>query len=320
MSAPSVIPPSLKIVTSVMRRAEELDKDSADPESRIVAYYCRLYSVTKGSKIAGSDPEAGKFLINQMDILEKVKPTLTGDRKEDQQTCKNYAITVFNKADEEDRAGIADKTTAKIYYAAGSFFDILEYFGAVDGEIEEKRKYAKWKATEILNAIKEGRKPTPGGGGMDEAPGQGTPSADVPSAPKSDYSFDIPSAPVGGPVVPIPRPPFAASPTPMNQYQQNYQQAPPAQPQQQQQPGQYPGYSQPQQQNMSFQPPPTVASGGYNRPGYVAAAVPSTPPATNTDPRVKDVIEICAFAVAALKHNEINLARDRLTEALRRLG
>jgi hypothetical protein len=27
----------------------------------------------------------------------------------------------------------------------------------------EKKKYSKWKATDILNALKEGRKPTVGG-------------------------------------------------------------------------------------------------------------------------------------------------------------
>lgn len=135
MSAPVVIPASLKIITSVMRRAEELDKDTSNPDARVVAYYCRLYCVTKGSKIAGSDPEAGKFLIGQMDFLEKVKPTLPGTKEDGHKTCLNYANSVFNKAEEEDQAGVADKTTAKIYYAAGSFYDILDQFGEVGAEV-----------------------------------------------------------------------------------------------------------------------------------------------------------------------------------------
>lgn len=68
-----------------------------------------------------------------------------------------------------------------------------------------------------------------------------------------------------------------------------------------------------------------------------------SPPTNNADPRVKDTIELCNFAISALKvafliliylffsillpkcvlftqHNEIALARDRLQEALRRLG
>jgi vacuolar protein sorting-associated protein VTA1 len=134
MSIPAVIPNSLKIVTSVIRRAEELEKDQ-NRESKIVAYYCRVYVVTKGSKICGSDPEAGKFLIGQMEILEKVKPTLDITKEQGQEVCRNFAATVFNKADEEDRAGMADKATAKIYYAAGSFYDILEQFGDIDNEV-----------------------------------------------------------------------------------------------------------------------------------------------------------------------------------------
>lgn len=134
MSVPVVIPTSLKIVTSIIRRAEELEKDQ-NRESKIVAYYCRVYVVTKGSKICGSDPEAGKFLINQMEILEKVKPTLDITKEQGHEVCKSFAATVFNKADEEDRAGMADKATAKIYYAAGSFYDILEQFGDIDNEV-----------------------------------------------------------------------------------------------------------------------------------------------------------------------------------------
>ena len=39
-------------------------------------------------------------------------------------------------------------------------------------QIEQKQKYAIWKAAEIRKAIKEGRKPEPGppGGDKDEAP------------------------------------------------------------------------------------------------------------------------------------------------------
>jgi hypothetical protein len=44
-------------------------------------------------------------------------------------------VTVFMRADEEDKAGNASKTTAKIFYSAGTFFDILDQFGPVDEEV-----------------------------------------------------------------------------------------------------------------------------------------------------------------------------------------
>ena len=42
-TAVAVIPVSLKLVTSIIRRAEEIEKDpNSDYESKVVAYYCRL--------------------------------------------------------------------------------------------------------------------------------------------------------------------------------------------------------------------------------------------------------------------------------------
>ena len=86
-------------------------------------------------------------------------------------------MNVFNKADNEDRAGLAGKGTAKTFYAAQSFLQMLEQFASNNGEeeadseqrAEDKKRilYCNWKATEILKAIKEGREPTPGGYGDD---------------------------------------------------------------------------------------------------------------------------------------------------------
>merc|ERR1712232_814722 len=82
--------------------------------------------------------------------------------------CQKFANKIFDKADHEDRIGEANKTTAKTFYAAASFLDILQQFYEDNDESEEvaeqkkKSVYSKWKATEILKAIKEGVTPTPG--------------------------------------------------------------------------------------------------------------------------------------------------------------
>merc|ERR1719491_388754 len=68
----------------------------------------------------------------------------------------------------EDRAGEANKNTASTFYATASFLEILQQFHEENDDseefVEQKKKavYCKWKATEILKAIKEGRTPTPG--------------------------------------------------------------------------------------------------------------------------------------------------------------
>ncbi|CAM9939630.1 unnamed protein product, partial [Ectocarpus sp. 13 AM-2016] len=49
----------------------------------------------------------------------------------------------------------------------GVFFDVLRQFGAPDEEMDRRRIYCKWKASQILKALKEGKIPTPGGAGED---------------------------------------------------------------------------------------------------------------------------------------------------------
>lgn len=188
--APSVIPPQLKILTAFIRRAEEvrrspqslffdletfdliitslclqspsskLDNDRQNPDSALIAYYCRAYAVDKGIKMRIDGAEVNTFLFGLMDSLELSKKALVINNDSGAVTCENYAHNIFAKADDEYRAGESTKETAKNFYAASSFFDILEQFGPLDEEILEKRKYSKWKAADILKAIQSGQRPT----------------------------------------------------------------------------------------------------------------------------------------------------------------
>mmetsp|Transcript_24524 Transcript_24524/g.45365 ORF Transcript_24524/g.45365 Transcript_24524/m.45365 type:complete len:365 (-) Transcript_24524:225-1319(-) len=168
------VPPELKKITTFIRRAEELDKDKSNPESRVVAYYCRQHAVQVGIPLATSGP-GKKCLGELLGQLETEKQAMSVfSREESKLICRRFADRIFQKADNEDRAGRADKGTARTFYAAASFFEILQQFYAKtegdektpeEEEEAEKRVYCKWKATEILKAIREGRKPTPGGYG-----------------------------------------------------------------------------------------------------------------------------------------------------------
>jgi len=172
---PLAIPPELKKVSPYVRRAEELDKDQSSPESRLVAYYCRQYAVVTGIPLAGSSPAAKTCLGHLLGNLEAEKPAMDNfTREEAAFLSRKFATRVFDKADGEDRMGMANKNTAKTFYAAATFLQILEQFYDDGDESEERaddRKrivYAKWKATEILKALKEGREPAPGGYGEEE--------------------------------------------------------------------------------------------------------------------------------------------------------
>ncbi len=171
--APLKIPPELKKITQYIRRAEELGAQSS-PQNLIVAYHCRQHAVQTGIPLA-TTPEAKSCLGDILTILEEHRKAMGNFTKEEKyQICRDFAFSIFDKADGEDRAGMANKATAKTFYAAASFLDVLKQFH-VNGEenedvIEEEKKsfYAKWKATDILKAIKEGREVKPGGYGENE--------------------------------------------------------------------------------------------------------------------------------------------------------
>eukprot|EP00483_Globobulimina_turgida_P002654 UN02658 len=77
------------------------------------------------------------------------------------------AHNVFKHADEIDRAGKANKSTAAAFNSSFVFYTILKQFGDRDDQIVEAAKYCMFKTTDILKALKEGRKPKPGPPGDD---------------------------------------------------------------------------------------------------------------------------------------------------------
>ena len=55
------------------------------------------------------------------------------------------------------------RKTAKTFLAASLFMEVLSVFGDLEPDIAEKIKYSKFKATEIMKALKAGKTPSPGG-------------------------------------------------------------------------------------------------------------------------------------------------------------
>ncbi|CAM9266339.1 unnamed protein product, partial [Chrysoparadoxa australica] len=165
------IPKPLKPLTTFIKRAEELDKgDAGDEEktlrAKVVAYYCRTFAMELGMKASDGSGECTTFLGGLMDQLEQGRKSMPDFTEEDGKSiCTEFALDVFGKADEEDRAGFADKGTARTFYAAGAFLEILQQFGELDEDMAAKKKYCKWKAADLLKAFKEGRQPTPGAPG-----------------------------------------------------------------------------------------------------------------------------------------------------------
>ena len=149
-----------KPVLPYLQRAQEMEKHDS-----VVAYYCRLYALELGMKLPSRGEELRGLIGAVMKQLEADKAAGRGpggSREEDQLHVEGFAQQIFAKADKVDRAGCATVNTARSFYAAAIFFEVLGVFGAVDEEVQHMQKYAAWKAADIQKAIREGRKPAVG--------------------------------------------------------------------------------------------------------------------------------------------------------------
>ena len=350
---PLEIPPELKKIAPYVKRAEELDRDNTAAESRLVAYYLRQYAVQLGIPlIAGASPAAKTCLGTILGDLEKEKSKMDNfTRDEAAFLCRKFAMNVFNKADNEDRAGLAGKGTAKTFYAAQSFLQMLSHFDATNSEegsdeneqrTEDKKRilYCKWKATEILKAIKEGREPTPGGYGDDvvdnmiqdtinEEDVTTTITTEKPlleTVTNDDDEFGLPVAPtklppprqlpLPPPVLPPPRSTTSASTEPQDEEGTEVALGPP------------PAYlmttdtSNSTRPSLSFNLPPVdiPSPAKPKAPSIFGGFMKMNGSKSTSKAQLADAMELTRFALAALEDRDGDLAAERLQQALSALG
>jgi len=193
------VPPILKPIQHFLKVAAEHER--RDP---VITYWCRLYALQTGLGIDKSNDSLA-VLLPLMDWLESIKKSsadqeaITSDVVA-QAHVENYAHRLFSWADKEDRAAHFNKNVVKAFYTAGIVLDVCETFGELSEEVQEQRKYAKWKAAYIHNCLKNGETPVPGPAGGDPDEGleeqSGDASAQFPAAPgPSQIGFQPPPAP-----------------------------------------------------------------------------------------------------------------------------
>lgn len=73
------------------------------------------------------------------------------------------------------------RKTGRLFLVSSQFLEVSRALGDLPEEIEERIKYAKWKAADIIRALNEGRQPHPG------PPGAST----LPNEPAQDSSSRI---------------------------------------------------------------------------------------------------------------------------------
>lgn len=156
-------PTNLKPILPYIQRANELES-----KAPLVAFYCRTYAVQEGINFTKNDKSSETYLLNLMDRLEKDKKTLNPNPEEGRATVEIFALKMFKKADDADRAGNHSQTTAKLFYVSSILMACTKQFGELSEDIVEKLKYAKWKAAEISKALKTGEKVQSGAFGEEE--------------------------------------------------------------------------------------------------------------------------------------------------------
>ncbi|KAG6817961.1 hypothetical protein H0H87_012429 [Tephrocybe sp. NHM501043] len=202
---------ALRPVIPFLQRANELR--TQDP---VMAYWCAYHAAQIGISLKAKDPASRDVLFALLGFLERLKKEIGSIDALDIESVssayvENFALKVFAMADNEDRTGFATRSTAKKFLAAAHFLEVLKIFpkAEISESVEEKIKYAKWKAADIAKAFREGRKPAPGPAGQVKEDPEATPPAspaphigniplivhDSPGASEGSSNQLIPSAP-----------------------------------------------------------------------------------------------------------------------------
>lgn len=127
-----------------IRRVLEVDKSPKDP------------NVRQGTKVL-------------MEIVTKTLSPYKDKAPVGRKEVLQLGLDTFRKADGLDRSGRRDSLTRQLYYNAWEFLDLVNWLGREDPmesdglpeDLQEKVRYAMWRATELRKAEKENREPCP---------------------------------------------------------------------------------------------------------------------------------------------------------------
>ncbi|KAJ8521395.1 hypothetical protein ON010_g17826 [Phytophthora cinnamomi] len=306
---PVKVPPTFKTLLPFIRRAEELDRDTSRPESKLIAYFCRQYAMELGIKLRENDAsnDATDYLLSLMDRLEDEKNKLPDFTQEEGKAAtilkaiKEGNVPTPGPPDGLDLKGAEDGTddappTSSIPSAPQPPTPTMPVSSPQPPQplepafkqepfpsLTESARSAGVMSASELDSTWHGPATT------HATPPPPAPSHSAPPAPPAP-TYSVPAAP------PAPTPAYQPPSTPAPAYQ------PPSAP--------MPPYQPPSAPAPSYQPPPS----------YTAQSTPSRPRNTPiSQNEINDAIEYAKFAVAALKVKDMKLAEERLEMALRNI-
>lgn len=304
------LPPSLKPIATYLQRAREIA-----PRAPVVAYYARLYALQLALELRPKMEKADMgTLLQLMDAMEEEKRrTDLSQADVPSALVEDFAQDLFARADEVDRAGVADMKVGRAFYAASVVIDVCRQFGELPADLHEKHKYARWRFVEISKATREGRAPAPppdiGGASLFDDLGPSL-APSLPPAPGggTEGAAEPPGGPAELPPPPLPPDLYAHAP-------------PPPPPHQAHGAAGYGYYGHPAQP--AQRPPPPAAAAAPPPPAHYPprALPPSAPPPGTVPPDALFAAQRHAkFAVSALQFADVPTAVHNLHAALAALG
>lgn len=107
-----------------LTRAKELEQ-----REPIMNYFCTYYAARMAIESQPKAKESQAFLVSLLDYLENLKKDLASHEAITNELVgyayvENFALKIFNKADDEDRSGLASQKTAKTFHAASLFLEV----------------------------------------------------------------------------------------------------------------------------------------------------------------------------------------------------
>lgn len=98
----------------------------------IIVVFLTKVCIVQGINLDNRHKDADDLLSVVLTQLESAKPDIELDQDDDKKHCEHFALNVFRKAQRKDESGIADRDTAKAYYAAFNFLEVrastLQYY------------------------------------------------------------------------------------------------------------------------------------------------------------------------------------------------
>ena len=72
---------------------------------------------------------------------------------DDDKDLGECSLFLFDRADAEEVAGRASKTTARAFYTSRLLMDVSQLFGELPHMVAQRRKYAQWRANTLIRAL-----------------------------------------------------------------------------------------------------------------------------------------------------------------------